>query len=251
MHLAASAQKSTNSVSGSLRAALARALQSVRLPHLLGLFYLGMACALATTRVGIVQFAAEQNLPIFALTLAFAAAGATLMSNPGPRVFLACLLPMAIYAALVAAYIASGASASPAGVLALLSNLAFSVILQFRRVQGVRLWHIMAICMAVVGAAILQYPERGTAGALEARWGIPGEALGFALIIGSLLVGAAGRQARALVFLGGTVFAAYAAASLMLPLVAGSPNAGIASVASGLLFFLIMWAGISPADYFE
>jgi hypothetical protein len=124
------------------------------------------------------------------ISLAFGVCALIIGYKPSRRLFLACTSPLILYGVITTTYTLYIASSvfSLVSTWMLIMSIALMLMNYYRRLGNVRIWHIYSFCMVILGLAIMNHPDRGTAGWLKLTYGVPGQTFGLLMVLAAMAI---------------------------------------------------------------
>lgn len=126
------------------------------------------------------------NVPGDILSTLFAISAIVIAYNPPKRYFAAALTPLIVYLAVFTLYAIQTSLVSVSAFWYICMIVALVWTLQFKTFGSLRLHHIYAIGMMLIGIGIYDTPSRGVAQWIMTRYSIPGEFLGVLIMLSAL-----------------------------------------------------------------
>lgn len=168
---------------------LKQRLTQVDYTRVLALAYVMIAVSLAVTapRGSIAYMVDTYRAPLDVLIAAFAVSAIILSASPSIRLFVLAHLPMVLYSVAVILYtFAQSIRGEAFTIYYCLMLIAFPLAVRLEPTSRLRIHHVYATLMLLIGLSILSYPARGTVAYIQTTYGLTAAAIGGALVIAAV-----------------------------------------------------------------
>lgn len=157
--------------------------------RVLALAYVMIAVSLAVTapRGSIAFMIDTYRAPLDVLIAAFAIAAIILSASPSLRMFVLAHLPIVLYSIAAISYtFAQNIRGEAFTVYYCLMLIAFPLSVRLESTSRLRIHHVYAALLLLIGLSILSYPARGTVAYIQSTYGLTAAAIGGSLVVAAV-----------------------------------------------------------------